>query len=128
MAAEPLLFKTGMIQEPRFRIQDSGVLEFSRSYRIFITPSLHHSITPSLHHSITPSLHHSITPSLHHSITPSLPSGPLLGGGFVAGDWLSVVAEFVHGPEQAAGDEVEVAGVFHGGVVVAEGGGEDAGL
>ena len=37
------------------------------------------------------------------------------------------VVELVAGPEQAAGDEVEVAGVFDGVVVVAERGGEDFG-
>ena len=37
----------------------------------------------------------------------------------------ALVAEMAGGPEEAAGDEVEVDGRLHGGVAMAEGGGED---
>src|SRR4051794_4148837 len=41
---------------------------------------------------------------------------------------LAVVGQVAGGPEEAAGDQVEVARVFDGLVVVADGGGEDLGL
>src|SRR5206468_8201933 len=53
---------------------------------------------------------------------------PLLLLRFVARGGLAVVGDVVGGPEEAAGDQVEVAGVFDRLVVVADRGGEDAGL
>ena len=46
----------------------------------------------------------------------------------VTGKWFAICAQLAGSPEQTAGDKIEVSGLQHGFVVVADGGSEDTTL